>query len=586
MRNRLNRRVFLGAALAVALVRPAFASGEQAAQAVDPTSPAFDASRIAEPLAIGSSFAGTYLAGRHAQIVRDAEAASRFFSSALKSEPEDASLLSRTFQVLLVDGRVGEALPLAERVAAQGGDPLFALLALAAEDVRLGKFAAAEARVEAIGDNGFTDFLKPLVAAWTLAGQNKTDDALKRLEPLTAKQGFEFFAHIHAAFVNDLAGRTKAAQAAFEKAAALQKDMTFRFVSLYGRFLERNGKAAQAKAMYQEFVAKTPGATVLADALLNGGKRSAREIATAQDGMADALFDLASALGRGRSNDPGLLLGFLSLHLKPDFTSARVLVGELLESQGRLKRANEIYGAVPQGDPFWPTVQLRIANNLDEMKRLDEAVAQLRGLAEVRPRDPEPLVELGRTMHRHEKYADAVAAFDEAFQRLDGGTSNDWRLYYSRAMALERAGQWPRAEQDFLKALELEPEQPFVLNYLGYSWVDQGLHLERARQMIEKAVSLRPTDGFIVDSLGWVLYMTGDFANAVRELERAVELRPHDPIINDHLGDAYWKVGRREEARFQWRRALSFKPEEKDRARIEEKLKHGLPGSTAAKSDG
>jgi Flp pilus assembly protein TadD len=585
-RIRLNRRPLLGAVVTAALACPflAEAAGEPVAQPSE-SAPAFEDARTGEPIQVGSSFTGTYLAGRHAQMIRDAEAASRFFSSALKSEPDDISLLGRTFQVLLADGRVKEALPLADRVAAQTEDALFADLTLAVEDARQGRFAAAETRIEKIRDNGFTEILKPLAIAWALAGQNKTDDALKRLEPLVGKQGFEIFAHIHGAFINDLAGRTKAAQAAFEKAAAAQKDMTFRFVSLYGGFLERTGKAAQAKTLYQDFIAKTPGAPALAETLMRPDRRAARELASAQDGLADALFDLASAFGRGRSNDPGLLLGILSLHLRPAFTSAQVLVGELLETQGRLKRANEIYAEVPQSDPFWSTVQLRIASNLDEMKNLDEAVAHLRRLAEARPRDPDPLVELGRTMHRHERFPEAVAALDQAFQRLEGGTSKDWRLYYSRGMALERAGQWPRAEQDFLKALELEPEQPFVLNYLGYSWVDQGMNIERARGMIEKAVSLRPTDGFIVDSLGWVHYRSGDFASAVRELERAVELRPHDAVINDHLGDAYWKVGRREEARFQWRRALSFNPEEKEREKIERKLKNGLPDSTA-KNDG
>ena len=161
-----------------------------------------------------------------------------------------------------------------------------------------------------------------------------------------------------------------------------------------------------------------------------------------------------------------------------------------------------------------------------------------------------------------------------------------WSLLYSRGIALERSKQWARAETDFIKALELEPEQPYVLNYLGYSWVDQGIHLERATGMIEKAVELRPRDGFIVDSLGWAYFRIGDYGGAVRELERAVELRPQDPVINDHLGDAYWMVGRRLEARFQWRRALALEPEADVAGTITNKLEDGLPQPARATAGG
>ena len=179
---------------------------------------------------------------------------------------------------------------------------------------------------------------------------------------------------------------------------------------------------------------------------------------------------------------------------------------------------------------------------------------------------------------------EAVKAYDEAVKRIGALERRHWSLLYTRGIALERSKQWPRAEADFLAALEFEPEQPYVLNYLGYSWVDQGINLERAQKMIERAVELRPNDGYVVDSLGWVLYRLGKFAGAVRELERAVELRPEDPIINDHLGDAYWRVGRRQEARFQWRRSLSLEPEDDLLAVLRDKIKAGLGDADKPKS--
>ena len=213
---------------------------------------------------------------------------------------------------------------------------------------------------------------------------------------------------------------------------------------------------------------------------------------------------------------------------------------------------------------------------LDQLARTDEAVALLRAMAAERPHDYQAMVELGDVLRTHDRFKEAVAAYDDAFQRYGAGQPTDWRLYYSRGIALERSRQWPRAESDFRRALELEPQQPMVLNYLGYTWIDQGVHLDRALGMVERAVALSPNDGYIVDSLGWAYFRLGNYDKATENLERAIELVPEDPTINDHLGDAYWRTGRHLEARFQWNRALSFKPEAGEATKIESKLEHGL----------
>ena len=271
-----------------------------------------------------------------------------------------------------------------------------------------------------------------------------------------------------------------------------------------------------------------------------------------------------------------LVLGRMALHLKPDFPVMQILVADILESHGRLEKANQMYGDINPDSPFAWSARQSIAANLDELERTEEAIKQLNAMADAEPDLAEPLIKLGNIMSRRERFKEAVIAFDRAIERIGELTSKHWSLLYSRGIALERSKNWPRAEADFLKALEFKPEQPFVLNYLGYSWVDQGLHLDRAMDMIKRAVELRPSDGYIVDSLGWVLYRLGKYDEAVKEMERAVELRPEDPVINDHLGDTYWQVGRKLEARFQWRRALSLDPEDDLRSVIETKIKKGL----------
>jgi Flp pilus assembly protein TadD len=209
-------------------------------------------------------------------------------------------------------------------------------------------------------------------------------------------------------------------------------------------------------------------------------------------------------------------------------------------------------------------------------------VGELKRMAAERPHSPEPMIELGDLLRGRDRFAEAVTAYDAGIARVEKVEPRHWRLFYSRAVALERAGEWPRAEKDLQHALELEAEQPLVLNYLGYSWIDKGLNLETALKMIKRAVELRPNDGYIIDSLGWAYYRLGDFTKATQTLEHAIELLPEDPTINDHLGDAYWQAGRLAEARFQWRRALQFKPEAGDVKTIEGKLDRGLAKLPAA----
>lgn len=183
---------------------------------------------------------------------------------------------------------------------------------------------------------------------------------------------------------------------------------------------------------------------------------------------------------------------------------------------------------------------------------------------------------LGNILRARKQYAEAIPYYDKAISLIGKPEKQHWIYYYARGTSYERTGNWPAAETDLQKALSLYPDQPLLLNYLGYSWVDQGRNLKEGLGYIEKAVSLKPDDGYIVDSLGWAHYRQGNFKEAVRYLERAVELKPDDPVLNDHLGDALWRVGREQEARYQWDQALSLKPEPDDVEKIKRKIDQGL----------
>jgi Flp pilus assembly protein TadD len=274
--------------------------------------------------------------------------------------------------------------------------------------------------------------------------------------------------------------------------------------------------------------------------------------------------------------------GRYALALAPDHAPALLLVADVLDQQNRWTESNALFARIPARDPLsWPA-RLRIAENLYQLKQADEAAAMLEAMAAERPDRIDALMALGQIRRLQERYADAAEVYSRAVARIGGPQTRHWALFYARGIAYERSKQWPAAEADFLKALELQPEQPDVMNYLAYSWVDMNMHLDRAFPMLERAVELRPNSGHIIDSLAWALYRKGRYDEAVPLMERAVELLPQDPVILDHLGDIYWRVGRTAEARFSWRRSLGNKPEAELKAELERKLAQGLPPTPQA----
>ena len=296
------------------------------------------------------------------------------------------------------------------------------------------------------------------------------------------------------------------------------------------------------------------------------------------------MFGIASALTEESSIDIALIYVQLTLYANSNLTIARSLLGDIYSDTKRREKAIESYEMVPPDSPLRRNADIHIADNLDKLDRVDEAREKLKALIARYPEDRLPLMVMGNLLRNREKFAEASEYYGKAISLIPEVTQNHWRVFYSRGITYERSKQWPKAEADFLKALELFPDQPLVLNYLGYSWVEQGQNLQRAMKMIRKAVELRANDGYIVDSLGWAHYKLKEFDDAVRYLEQAVELRPDDPTINDHLGDALWRVGRRLEARFQWGHAKNLKPEPDALKKIEQKLKDGLPPEEAEKA--
>ncbi len=530
------------------------------------------------PSASAETLTGSYLAARHARSRHDEAAASDFFLAALAKSPDDPVLLTRAYGPLILDGRVAEGNALARQVAALNPQAIMAQIAVAADDLHEGRLAEVEARLASLPKAAITPVLIPGLRAWTLFELGRSEEALAQLSAMAEVKDFKPVYHLHAALMNEALGQAIAAADHGREAVAFAHIHSLRLVQLIGGLEERAGRRNEAKELYQRYNVQHPGSAVLDDAIkrvTTAAPPPGREISSAAEGAAEVFLEAATHLARQAAPESALVLAQLGLYLRPNFPVLQHLIADLMESFERYSDANRVYESIEASSPLAWQARLGIAQNLNKLDRFDEAKTRLLGMAAERPNDPQPLIDLADMLRARERFEEAVAIYDMAVARIASLEPRHWRLLYARGIALERSELWSRAETDFLKALEFEPDQPFVLNYLGYSWVEQGLNLDEAVAMIRKAVELRPSDGYIVDSLGWGLYQLGRFDEAVIHLERAVELRPQDPVINDHLGDAYWAVGRQREARFQWRAALGLAPEPDLRAEIESKLKRG-----------
>ena len=531
--------------------------------------------------ALTESPLGAYLAGQVAGARDDLGAAARFLLQVQPTDPDNAELLSLTFTACAAAGLMEDARRLAPAaLAANPGDGA-AVLVLASGKALQGDWPGVRAQITGLAGDGLAGAMKAMIAAWASLPDLGLPAALDALQPLARQPGLEVLQHLHGALLADVAGDAVAARAAYDKAVAVSADKrSLRLTLLVGNFLVRSGDRPAAIQLYQDLLSVGSGLGVIEAALAatEAGETPAPIVATAADGLAEVLFQIASILAQESVDDPALIQANLARELKPGFDGAAMLLGEVLQRQRRNAEAIAAYQSVPADSLHAWSAGLALAEVFYREGRVDEAVATYEALAAARPREFEPFFLQGNILRAEQRFAESAVAYDHALERIGTPQRRHWAVLYYRGIANERVGNWAQAEADFLAALALEPDQPQVMNYLAYSWTEQQVNFERAKEMLVRAVELRPNDGFIVDSLGWLLYRLKDYQGAVQYLERAVELQPGEAVINDHLGDAYWRVGRKREARVQWNRALSFAPaDDLDEEATRLKLDSGLP---------
>ena len=522
---------------------------------------------------------GSYLAGRHAQFNSDPDFAIHYYLSSLKTNPKNLELRKRTIALMVSEGRINEALVQANFISKAGTENVdFITLLSALKNAKNQNFLSAKNKIKNLSNKGLNTFLLPMLQAWVLAGEKKYDEGLKILDRETNNDGLKTLFSVHGALICERAGRNKEAIKRYQLALKLRKSPNLRVTILLGNLYERMSKYDKATELYNKFKSELPNTTLLDGAYkrIKAKRKPAPLHTSARDGVAEALFSLASAI---QTQNPfqTLIYGRLASYVRPSLSIANLLVAESLEENNRLLDANKVYSRIIK-DPYYSwIVRLRIADNLDRVGETKKAIKALEIMAQENKQRVDALTNMGNILQRHKKYEESSKSYEEAKKRILQFKKRHWSLHYSLGISYERQKKWALAEKNFLMALELQPNQPSVLNYLGYSWVDQGVNLVRAEAMIRNAVKQRPRDGYIVDSLGWVLYRLGNLEGAVKALERAVQIRPEDPTINDHLGDIYWAIGRKREATFQWNRALILDPEEDQITKIKKKISSGLP---------
>ena len=529
---------------------------------------------------------GSYLAARHAGVERDAASAAAFYRSALRTDPKNNELLDRAFISSVADGDIDEAVKLAERILTVDKSNRVARLVVGVQDLKQKKYPAAQLNINQSIRGPITDLVATLLSSWAMYGGGDLKGAVASIDKLTGPEWYPLFKDLHTGMMYDLAGKEKEAGARFERAYKLDDSM-LRVADSYARWMTRNKNDDAAKGIYEAFDKKLARHPLVQEGLRDtkAGKKLPPLVDSPQAGAAEALYGIGATLIRRGGEDLALVYLQLALHLAPNHSLALLSLADLYESVKRPAMAIKVYERVPAGSPLKRNAQIQLATDLDSADRSEEAIKILKDVVAGDPKDLEAIMALGNIERGRKKFADCAETYSKGIEVLPQGNDKANSVYYYyRGICEERSKQWPKAEADMRKSLELQPDQPHVLNYLGYSWIDQGVNLDEGMKMIKRAVEQRPDDGYIVDSLGWAYYRLGNYDEAVKNLERAVDLKPEDPTINDHLGDAYWKVGRKLEAKFQWAHARDLKPEPDDLPKILAKIDNGMPDEAGTPS--
>ncbi len=524
------------------------------------------------------TLSGNYLAGRFAQRHQDWTAAETYMNGAMAFDSANPQLQQKAFLLSLGAGNIPKAKALAEDIVAADNKADLALIFLASEALSRDDYTLALNYLEQLPQEGLGQYTRPLLTAWTLAGKGQKDEALKLLaaEADPEDPAYTF----HAGLIEEMSGDMAAAANHYKK--TVETGLTLHSAVIIGTFYQRYG-APKISAMIYDSLGRMYPFNPFSNSLSADKENLRPGVTRAAEGAAYALYDLAALLYERHAYDSAQIYANMVDMLLPDSPFTALMQGDIAALHKRYDAATARYDTVHQSSPLYWLSRMRIAEIYEINGKMEQAAAMLATLAEQPATRQRALVMLGDLYRRHENFSGALSAYDTALNDIKELTADHWPVIYARGMVLERLNNWPLAEQDLLKALSFQPDNPMILNFIGYSWVDKGINIDRAIDFIRRAVALRPNDGYILDSYGWALYRNGQSQEAAGWLEKAVTRIPDDTTILDHLGDVYWHIGRKAEAQFQWKRARDLSKDTGFRTVIQNKLQHG-PAKTPAEA--
>ena len=524
---------------------------------------------------IGPSLTGHILAGSFAHEQKDLSSAIKYYEVAQSVNPDDPALLEKLFSLYMSAGEMTKAAGIAPRLIDLKQDVQQARLVLAVEKFKDRNYVEAEAIIRQTQDDPFSVFVKNMFLMWAAYGQGDDDRARSHAEALLDLRTLDTLAGWNIARLYEALGDNMAANDLF--IAVIQKNTMkgSSFFSDYMSFLVSQGRGDEAMMLLENHLPQKDKTPYTLDAYRVVETPSKRAKMSPAEGLSMGLMELGVIFSGELPAE--ITLPYLHQALWLDRTSdkARVVIGELLTGMGDESRALDIYSDVKAQSISLTFARLSEARILENLGRKAEAQSLLESFVE-KENYSFTLQTLADFYRRDEQMAKAELIYNKLIDQLEEDNDSNWELYFYRGITLEQQDRWDEAEADLLKARRLSGNQPFVLNYLGYSWIDNGINLYQGLEMIKKAVAQEPRNGFFVDSLGWAFYRMKDFGAAVQFLEKATELEPDDPEIIDHLGDALWQSGRQIEARYQWRRALSLEDDATKQKEIEEKIDYGV----------
>ncbi|MDO1581209.1 tetratricopeptide repeat protein [Rhizobium oryzicola] len=576
---RLLSSAAFGATLLMALSAPQLVAAEEVQEAKPATETVtFAADRV-------NTFSGAFLAARTADVDHDYPTAIALYQKALQFEPANLEIRERLMISLLMNGQFDESLKQADALKEDTAVERVTTVIRGLEAIRSGNYTDAEKILVYKGNNDLDRLTHSLMIGWARVGAGKGKDAVNYIKSLKGPGWFKVFTEYHMGAMAIVAGDVSSARSHLSAAITNQEgvattpDTFMRAVMALARLEAAQGnkqKALDAIAVGDKLVANYAPLKALRESIEKGEKPE-QQVKNATEGASAVLFSIGSALNRQGAEEMVALYLNIAHALDPDSADTLLLLGGIAEKMEQPKLAIDLYKKIPDNSPLRRISELQLGLTLAQTGDIPAAREHLKKLIESDPTDIRSYVAYGSVLSDAKDYQAMAENYDKAIDVIGPvPLPGNWSVFFQRGIAYERLKQWDKAEPNFRKALELNPEQPQVLNYLGYSWVDMNRNLDEGLNMIRKAVELRPDDGYIVDSLGWAYYRLGRYDDAVNELERAVQLRAGDATINDHLGDAYWRVGRRLEANYQWQRALTMKPELTEIPKIEQKIRDGL----------